>query len=696
MDSSPFISRALKFANVVAIALLLGHAAHTGFGLARPELDWFFDQWVYNGLMIGAALAIVVRGLVVPGDRLAWLALGAGVMCWAAGDLVYTLLLADMAEPPLPSMSDALFIAFYPTAYIALAVLIKRNVAAFHISLWIDALLGALAVGAIAAALLYDAVAVTIAGDPLELIATLAYPVGDVLLLALVVALFALTGWRADGTWSIIAGALAISAMGDVAYLYEAANGTYEENTLLDTVWPLSAMLLAQAAWRRQRFHEARVEGLRILFMPTIFALAAVGLIIFDQFQPLNAVALALACATLLILIIRMAITLRENLGAMEASRGEALTDALTGLGNRRRLLADLEREMVEATAERPRVLVLFDLDGFKRYNDTYGHLAGDALLARLGAKLAGAIEPYGHAYRLGGDEFCVVGRATPDEFEQLLGRTSSALCERGEGWEVESSYGAVVVPHEADVPRMALQLADQRMYARKDGRTSPVAQQTREVLMRALQARQPELHEPSGLPELAAAVARRLGMAGEALDEVARAAELHDVGKVAVPDAILGKSETLTEDEWAFMRRHTILGERILNGAAAMRPVARLVRSTHERFDGTGYPDGLKGAEIPLGARIVAVCDAYGAMTSDRPYRAAMSRDSACRELRAAAGTQFDPRVVEAFVEELAVREGQGPAAATVEERSDERSYAQEVADHLRGALGQDLVLRH
>ena len=124
--------------------------------------------------------------------------------------------------------------------------------------------------------------------------------------------------------------------------------------------------------------------------------------------------------------------------------------------------------------------------------------------------------------------------------------------------------------------------------------------------------------------------------MNAEELDEVVRAAELHDVGKVGVPDAILDKPAALDEGEWEFMRQHTILGERILNAAPALRPVARIVRSTHERWDGGGYPDGLAGEQIPLSARIVAVCDAYEAMVSDRPYRPALGHDEACRELRA------------------------------------------------------------
>jgi two-component system, cell cycle response regulator len=143
--------------------------------------------------------------------------------------------------------------------------------------------------------------------------------------------------------------------------------------------------------------------------------------------------------------------------------------------------------------------------------------------------------------------------------------------------------------------------------------------------------------------------------MSPEDLDEVARAAELHDVGKVAIPDAILNKPGPLDESEWNFMRRHTVIGERILLSAPALRPVARLVRSSHERWDGGGYPDGLRGDEIPLGARVVAVCDAFDAMTTERPYREPIPESQALAELRRCAGTQFDPMVVDAFCRVIA-----------------------------------------
>jgi HD-GYP domain-containing protein (c-di-GMP phosphodiesterase class II) len=168
------------------------------------------------------------------------------------------------------------------------------------------------------------------------------------------------------------------------------------------------------------------------------------------------------------------------------------------------------------------------------------------------------------------------------------------------------------------------------------------------------------------------------MGLSTEELDEVTRAAELHDIGKLAVPDTILRKPGRLDQFERALMQQHTLVGERILGAAFALRPVAKLVRATHEHFDGKGYPDGLARENIPLGARIIAVCDAFEAMTSDRPYQLAISTTQALAELRRCAGSQFDPAVVEAFCQELAdsggflhsdsdresVKDTEGPAA--------------------------------
>jgi diguanylate cyclase (GGDEF)-like protein len=333
----------------------------------------------------------------------------------------------------------------------------------------------------------------------------------------------------------------------------------------------------------------------------------------------------------------------------------QASTDPLTGLGNRRLLAADLAERLETASEDSPALLLLFDLDGFKGYNDTFGHPAGDALLARLGAKLATTVGTHGTAYRLGGDEFCVLLDAGRDLLEERLASAAHALTEVGEEFTVRASYGAVLLPHEATDAEYALQLADQRMYGRKHGRSAGPREQARDVLMGSMRAREPSLHDHAAdVADLAIRTGRRLGMTGEDLDIVARAAELHDVGKVAIPDAILSKPGKLDVAEWQYMRQHTIFGERILSAAPALRPVAKIVRWSHERWDGAGYPDGRAGDAIPLSARIVAVCDAYDAMTSNRAYRSALSPARACAELRREAGRQFDPVVVEAFLLEI------------------------------------------
>jgi two-component system, cell cycle response regulator len=207
-------------------------------------------------------------------------------------------------------------------------------------------------------------------------------------------------------------------------------------------------------------------------------------------------------------------------------------------------------------------------------------------------------------------------------------------------------------MPREATTPEQTLRLADLRMYAQKGAGRRSAAHQARDVLLQALHEQVPELHDHmSGVAERASAVARSLGLGAEAVDDIARAGQLHDVGKLAIPDEILYKREPLDAEELQFMRRHTIIGERILGASNALGPVARIVRSSHERHDGGGYPDGLAGVDIPIGARIIALCDAYDSMVTDSSYRPAMSADEALAEIERCSGSQFDPVVVDAFV---------------------------------------------
>jgi diguanylate cyclase (GGDEF)-like protein len=339
-----------------------------------------------------------------------------------------------------------------------------------------------------------------------------------------------------------------------------------------------------------------------------------------------------------------------ENARLAAANRDDARTDALTGLRNRRALVDDLASELPVAGGRRELVVALFDLDGFKQYNDTFGHPAGDRLLARLGGQLQSALGGVGTAYRMGGDEFCVLVPDDPDGAASIVRLAADALSERGEAFEVGCSYGTALMPREASSQEEALRLADQRMYEHKAGRSS-ASRQSSDVLLKVLSERNADLREHlTGVSALASCTAERLGLPDHEVTRIGLAAELHDVGKTAIPDAILNKPGPLDEQEWDFMRRHTVIGERIILAAPSLAPTAELVRSSHEAFDGSGYPDALRGEAIPLGARIIAVCDAFDAMTSKRAYRGAMPTEDAIAELRRCAGRQFDPDIIEVF----------------------------------------------
>ena len=466
--------------------------------------------------------------------------------------------------------------------------------------------------------------------------------------------------------WLLLGAGLATSAIVDGYFLYEGAIGAVPDTTLMAALWPASALLCGCAAWVKPTQAEVRLDGLRALAMPALFALAALSVLAYQAVEPLHPLSLALAVATLATVIVRLALTFRENVLLLDRSRREALTDTLTGLSNRRRLMQDLALAAREASEAHPRMLMLFDLDGFKQYNDRFGHPLGDALLARLGKSLAAAVAPVGRAYRLGGDEFCAIAAGRESDLIALAERAREALSEQGQGFAIGSSYGTVLLPEEAGDVSLALHLADERLYANKGGsRREVVTRQTSDALLQVLEECQPGLgghvHE---VAELSRALGERLGLSEPELDDLTRAAELHDIGKVAVPDGILSKPGPLDEAEWSFVRQHTLVGDRILSAAPAMAGVGKLVRASHERYDGVGYPDGSSGEEIPLGARVVAVCDAYHAMTSDRPYQAAVGRREALEELRRCAGHQFDPAVVDAFCE-LVTREQRFQAAA-------------------------------
>jgi diguanylate cyclase (GGDEF)-like protein len=626
------------------------YCAHVYFGFGGGWAAAAIADGGYNAAMLGAALAVILRALSRQQDRAALLAIGSGMLMWALGDLYYTVYYSNLATPPTPSIDDALYLSYYPLLFIGLALLIRRR--RVNAALWLDGLTAALGLVAVAAGLLLDPI-ISSTGGSLPVVATdLAYPVGDLLLLVAVITSIGLMGWRPGLTWGLVALALCVQAIADTVYLFEVARGTYVENQWLETLWPLASMALLAGLWLAPRRAPARAsldDGWRTIAVPSVGAGCAVVLLFADHGRTsLNAPARLLALATLVVAAVRILLAFRDTRRRQRESEREAMTDALTNLGNRRMLTSDLAVALDSASDADPWLLFLYDLNGFKQYNDSFGHPAGDALLARLGASLAAAAAPHGRAYRMGGDEFCALMQPRGHSIDELAAVTADALCEAGEGFQISAAYGLSLLPLEAGDAETALQLADRRLYARKESRPVGVKHQLRGVLLEVLGARVPSLLDHlDGVAALALAVGRRMKLEPEELDELVRAAELHDVGKTAIPEAIINKPGPLDEREWAFMRQHTIFGERILSAAPALVPVARLVRSSHERWDGSGYPDELAGEEIPLGSRIIFACDAFDAIISARPYQGARSPEAALAELVRCSGSQFDPRVV-------------------------------------------------
>jgi diguanylate cyclase (GGDEF)-like protein len=636
--------RALASAWRVTIVLgLLLLAAHFGFGAWGHGVDDLFNNWIYDLVEALAAAGVLARAALVREERWAWLWMGVALAAMTGGDVIFDHVYGG--NPPFPSYADALYIGFYPACYVSIGLILRSRISRFSASVWLDGVMAAAAAAAVAAAVLVQVVVDSTHGSQLVVLTNLAYPLLDVLLLAAVVFVFSVTRWRPGRAWSLFAAGLLVNSIGDGVFLYQTAMNTYTEGTLVDLAWPTSLALLGFAAWLAPGKARSQALEQRALFgTPIACGVVAVGVFVAGAAGGVHPIAVAFASATVLLILVRTALMFRENRTLLEQSRVEAQTDALTGLANRRKLVADLERELREARENAPRLLAIFDLNGFKRYNDTFGHPAGDALLARLATKLEAAVAPDGGAYRMGGDEFCVLIPAS----EPLLARATNALADHGESFSVTSSYGAVVLPKEAATASDALRTADERLYRQKE--MLPANRGAAyEPLLRTLAEREPGLREHvEDVSMLAREMGRRLGLDPIELEDLKLAAELHDVGKLAIPDSILQKPGPLDASEWVFMHQHTVIGQRILTGAPALATVGTIVRSTHERWDGTGYPDGLAGEDILLAARIIAVCDAFSAITSERPYAAASTPEQAVAELRRCAGTQFDPKLVE------------------------------------------------
>lgn len=356
--------------------------------------------------------------------------------------------------------------------------------------------------------------------------------------------------------------------------------------------------------------------------------------------------------------------------------RHAATTDGLTGLQNHRSLQDTLSKEVERGVRHgHPLAVLMMDIDGFKLFNDTYGHQAGDNVLRRVADVLRRTTRTSDIIARYGGDEFVVVLPNTDRAGAvSMVDRITEAFSRErvrtggGDDLPLAISVGLAVCPDDSRNKQELLAYADASLYEAKEASAGTLRLTRQEpaelityrdtplgvldVLVRGIDSKDRYTRRHSQQDaELAAELGEELGLSQEPLRALLIAGLLHDVGKIGVPDHILKKPGPLTDDELGMMQEHVVLGKLMIQVVPNLRDVAEAVCAHHERWDGKGYPEGLKGEEIPLLGRILAVADAYSAMILDRPYRKALSHEEAVAELRRGAGTQFDPGLVEPFI---------------------------------------------
>lgn len=385
-----------------------------------------------------------------------------------------------------------------------------------------------------------------------------------------------------------------------------------------------------------------------------------------------------------------------KMVGLQEVMLSRANTDELTGLANRRYFFEVLEREILQTKIKGyPLSIIMLDIDHFKSINDTYGHLTGDLILEQMGKLLHDSAYPMDVVARYGGDEFIILMAETSiDNAERAAERLRKIV--EGHPWKIEeqnvtvtiSAGVAAIDKNNLLVLNELIRRADIALYAAKgrgrnsvvrwgklnpdekvkntdnhnfiqlQTRVSELTTQLREqavgtisAFVNAMTIKDPyRTQHTENVQVYAAAIAEQMGLSAEITEQLNTAILLHDVGKISIPNSILKKTTPLTEDEIKIIRQHPVTSTKILEPIGIFHEELKIIRHHHEWVDGTGYPDGLKGKEIKIAARILAVADTFDAMTSDNEYRPAKSYEYALSEIDNGTRTQFDPDVVAAF----------------------------------------------
>jgi diguanylate cyclase (GGDEF)-like protein len=451
--------------------------------LVRPgEPYWtWLDGWVVCGVEFAGSILCITKGLVRRPGRVATLALGVGLLAWAVGDTLLTSQSIGGATPPSPSLADAFYLTFYPLAYVAVVLFMRGEVKRLTPPKWLDGIIAGLGAAAVCGAFAFHGILRDSGSSPLGTVTNLAYPIGDLLLLSLVIGGCAVIPGRRRAPWVLLASGITLNVVGDTANLLQGSFGATRAGVIVNAIaWPTATLLMSLAVWLRTRPSNLLTPPKPTGFsLPILAASAALAILVVGSLHPVSPVAIGLSAATLLVVGIRLLLSVREIQTLSHERHRQAVTDDLTGLSNRRHLFRVLDSFFTESddtlTPGRSLAFLFIDLNHFKEVNDSFGHPAGDELLRQVGARLSGSLRDGDLLVRIGGDEFAVVlidGDA--GYAEEVAQRVTASLAEPFildvVSASISASIGIAMAPSDASYGAGLVWCADVAMYRAKLG----------------------------------------------------------------------------------------------------------------------------------------------------------------------------------------------------------------------------------
>lgn len=490
VDDAPEISSAVqKLSPVVwTIFCVLGVVAVAYFIsllVRTPTQHWtWLDGWVVCAIEASASIICIVRGLDKNPGRVPPLVLGLGLMSWTLGDVFITIESLGGKTPSVPSIADLFYLGFYPLAYVAAVQLLRAALGRLSRPNWLDGVVAGFGAAAICAAFAFHSILHAAGGSVATAATNLAYPIGDLLLLSLVIGGTVLLSGRSNLPWLLLATGITLNVIGDTANLFSSSSvfGTRLTTDLNAVAWPVSLLLMSMSVWLKPRtLDPLRAQRVAGAALPSLAAAAGLAILMIGYVHTITWVALWLAAATLVIAGLRLTLSARDLRVLTEERHRQAQTDELTGLGNRRSLFHVLDTFFADYanpwTNARNLAFLFIDLNRFKEINDSFGHPAGDELLRQLGPRLIRAVPSTGSVFRLGGDELAVVlvgadAHAAEVAAERILREIGEPFTLQKLSASVGASIGIALAPSDASEAIGLTWCADTAMYRAKLGNT--------------------------------------------------------------------------------------------------------------------------------------------------------------------------------------------------------------------------------